>query len=38
MTGEAQGGKSLFAVKDAPQVQKQILEEVRRVNTERRVV
>ena len=32
MTGEAQAGKSLFAVGNAAQVQKRILEEVRRVN------
>jgi len=38
MTGQTETGKSLFAIENAAQVQKQILEEVRRVNTERRAV
>ena len=35
MTGETQTGKSLFAIDDAAETQKRILEEVRRVNAER---
>lgn len=38
MTGEAQTGKSFFAIENAAQVQKRILEEVRRVNADRRKV
>ena len=38
MTGQTEAGKSLFAIDNAAQVQKQILEEVRRVNAERRAV
>jgi len=36
MTGEAESGKVLFAVENAPEVQKRILEEVQRVNSEKR--
>ncbi len=38
MTGESDTGKSLFAVENAAQVQKRILEEVSRVNADRRGV
>ncbi len=38
MTGEALSGKSLFAVENAAQVQKQVLEAIRRVNAERRAI
>ena len=38
MTGQTHEGKSLFAVDNAPEIQKRILEEVRRVNAERRGV
>lgn len=36
MTGESDSGRSLFAVENAPELQARILEEVQRVNAERR--
>lgn len=38
MTGEAQGGKWLVAVDNAPQLQARILEEVQRVNAAKRSI
>ena len=38
MTGEAQSGKWLFAVDNAPEVQRRILDEVQRVNAEKRAM
>ncbi len=37
MTGEAESGKVLFAVENAAEVQKRILEEVQRVNSQQNV-